>query len=97
MGILLNAPLHEVLMTIKNTLYLPMRRPWPLPLFHTGHRDKFCEFHQDFGHNTESYKELWDFIEDLIGRGYMKQFVAREERAHLEPMGDRGKRARSLG
>lgn len=73
--------MHEVLMAIKRTPNL-MMRPNPLPPSHTRRRDMCCEFHQDFGNITEECIELQEFVEDLIGRGYMKQFVAR---AQLKP------------
>lgn len=92
----LNAPLHEVLMAIKNTPHLIMRRPQNLPSFHTGHRDKFYEFRPDFRHDTKSCRELWDFVEDLIRRGYVKQFKAHEERDLLEPVLDKRKREKSV-
>lgn len=41
----LNALLDEVLMAIKNTAHLKMKRPQLLPLFHMRCMDKFCEFH----------------------------------------------------
>lgn len=75
-------------MVIKNMPHLSMRRPQPLLPFHTKRRDQFYEFYQDFGHDTESRRELRDFIEDLISRGYMKQFVVHKERARLEPVRD---------
>ncbi|XP_056691827.1 uncharacterized protein [Spinacia oleracea] len=44
-------------------------------------RNKWCEFHDDFGHNTEEYNQLKN-IEDLVRRGYLKQYMAdqREEK-----------------
>lgn len=48
----LNVPVYEVLMAIKNAPNL-MRRPNQIPPNQSRRRDKFYEFHQDFGHTTE--------------------------------------------
>ncbi|XP_056698193.1 uncharacterized protein [Spinacia oleracea] len=38
-------------------------------------KNKWCEFHDDFGHTTEECNSLKDNIEDLIRRGYLKQYL----------------------
>lgn len=67
----LNAPLYEILTAIKNVPNL-MRRPNPIPPHQSRRKDRFCEFHQDYGHSTEQCIELKEFVEDLIDRGYMR-------------------------
>ncbi|XP_021854569.2 uncharacterized protein [Spinacia oleracea] len=45
-------------------------------------KNKWCEFHDDFGHYTEECNALKDNIEDLVRRGYLKQYLLdrREEK-----------------
>ncbi|XP_056696908.1 uncharacterized protein [Spinacia oleracea] len=45
-------------------------------------KNKWCEFHDDFGHHTEECNSLKDNIEDLVRRGYLKQYLLdrREEK-----------------
>ncbi|XP_056685681.1 uncharacterized protein [Spinacia oleracea] len=49
-------------------------------------KNKWCEFHDDFGHTTEECNSLKDNIEDLIRRGYLKQYLLdrRTEREEKE-------------
>ena len=37
-------------------------------------KNKYCEFHQDHGHNTEDYFQLKEQIADLIKRGYLEKY-----------------------
>ncbi|XP_010262512.1 PREDICTED: uncharacterized protein LOC104601030 [Nelumbo nucifera] len=42
--------------------------------------NKYCHFHRDIGHDTESCRILKDEIKKLIHRDYLMQFVKRNER-----------------
>ncbi|KAL0313369.1 UNVERIFIED_CONTAM: hypothetical protein Sradi_5736200 [Sesamum radiatum] len=42
--------------------------------------DKYCLFHKDRGHSTEECLHLKDEIEKLIRRGYLKEYVDRNNR-----------------
>ncbi|XP_056695055.1 uncharacterized protein [Spinacia oleracea] len=46
-------------------------------------KNKWCEFHDDFGHTTEECNSLKDNIEDLIRRGYLKSYLL-DHRAESE-------------
>ncbi|KAL8519665.1 hypothetical protein ACS0TY_010560 [Phlomoides rotata] len=37
--------------------------------------DKFCRFHNDYGHNTNYYFHMRDEIERLIQAGHLKEFI----------------------
>ncbi|GFZ21446.1 hypothetical protein Acr_29g0006080 [Actinidia rufa] len=39
-------------------------------------RNKYCEFHQDHGHNTEDCFQLKEQIAELIKKGYLRKYVA---------------------
>ncbi|GFZ09950.1 hypothetical protein Acr_21g0005490 [Actinidia rufa] len=70
----LNAPVAQVLSEIKHKEFVkwagkiktdPQKR----------NRNKYCEFHQDHGHNTEDCFQLKEQIFDLIKRGYLRKYV----------------------
>lgn len=66
-----------------------LRRLNPIPPQLSRCRDKFCEFHQDFGHTTKQCIELREFVKDLIDKEYMRQFIARDKKAKTKPTRDR--------
>ncbi|KAL0454886.1 UNVERIFIED_CONTAM: hypothetical protein Slati_0827800 [Sesamum latifolium] len=41
--------------------------------------DKFCCFHNDYGHSTEEYRHLKNEIERLIQNGYLQEYVCWEK------------------
>ncbi|KAL0416116.1 UNVERIFIED_CONTAM: hypothetical protein Slati_3443500 [Sesamum latifolium] len=41
--------------------------------------DKFCRFHNDYGHSTEECKHLKNEIERLIQNGYLQEYVCWEK------------------
>ncbi|XP_010252420.1 PREDICTED: uncharacterized protein LOC104593995 [Nelumbo nucifera] len=46
----------------------------------TRNPNVYCHFHRDFGHSSEGCCNLKDEIEELIRRGYLKQFIKHEDR-----------------
>ncbi|KAL0416213.1 UNVERIFIED_CONTAM: hypothetical protein Slati_3453200 [Sesamum latifolium] len=40
--------------------------------------DKFCRFHNDYGHTTEECRHLKNEIERLIQNGYLQEYVCWE-------------------
>ncbi|KAL0355483.1 UNVERIFIED_CONTAM: hypothetical protein Sradi_3995200 [Sesamum radiatum] len=40
--------------------------------------DKFCSFHNDYGHTTEECRHLKNEIERLIQNGYLQEYVCKE-------------------
>ncbi|GFY97532.1 hypothetical protein Acr_12g0000730 [Actinidia rufa] len=67
-------PVAQVLLEIKHEEFVkwpgkiktvPQKRNW----------NKYCEFHQDHGHNTEDCFQLKEQIADLIKRGYLRKYV----------------------
>ncbi|XP_052193872.1 uncharacterized protein LOC127802178 [Diospyros lotus] len=52
-------------------------------------KDKYCRFHRDHGHDTEECHQLKEDIQELINRGFLRRFIAKD----TEPQ--RGERRRS--
>ena len=67
-------PVHQVLEKIKNEPYFkwpnkiggnPMRRNQSL----------HCQYHQERGHTTKDYRNLWNHLEQLVRDVRLKQFL----------------------
>ena len=74
---LLNAPLDQVLMQIKDegTLtFLGKLKSDPSK----RSRNKYCRFHHDHGHDTADCYDLKQQIEALIKEGKLQKFVNKE-------------------
>ncbi|MQL69050.1 hypothetical protein Taro_001379 [Colocasia esculenta] len=68
----------QILTEIRNEAYVR----WPQRMRSDPRRrdqNKYCRFHRDHGHDTSECCQLKDEIEDLIKRGYLGQFVRRNE------------------
>ena len=52
---------------------------------------KYCEFYEDFGHNTAKCFTLREEIESLILSGYLKEFIAGMREARKSTEQDKGK------
>ena len=35
----------------------------------------YCQYHQDQGHTTEDYRNLWDHLDQLVREGNLKQLL----------------------
>ncbi|XP_052176698.1 uncharacterized protein LOC127791001 [Diospyros lotus] len=73
----LNASRAEILLALEDKDYL--RRPPPLrspP--NTQSKRKYCRFHRDHGHVTEDCIQLKEEIQELINRGYLRDFAGQE-------------------
>ncbi|XP_043705242.1 uncharacterized protein LOC122655065 [Telopea speciosissima] len=54
---------------------------WPAKMVKPAHernKNKYCQFHQDHGHNIEDCRKLKDKIEALIQRDRLSQFVKKD-------------------
>ena len=74
----LKKPQAEILMEIRgrgntNVLPAPPRMRNNLRRIESG---KYCNFHRDYGHDTNYCNQLRDAIEDAIRKGYLKYYVA---------------------
>ncbi|GFY80793.1 hypothetical protein Acr_01g0006020 [Actinidia rufa] len=76
-----NAPIAQVFSDIKHEEFVK----WPGKIKtdpQRRNRNKYCEFHQDHGHNTENCFQLKEQIADLIKRGYLRKYVATRPQPH---------------
>ncbi|XP_048497892.1 uncharacterized protein LOC125496472 [Beta vulgaris subsp. vulgaris] len=52
----------------------------PKKMFYKGpDKSAWCDFHRDYGHVTNDYKDLRDDIKDSVRKGYFKQYEARTD------------------
>ena len=71
----LTASVSQVLHEVRNEQFLR----WPTQMKSdpaTRDNTKYCEFHRDYGHRTDSCIQLRREIEYLIQRGYLRRFVS---------------------
>ena len=38
-------------------------------------KSRFCEYHRDFGHKTNSYFRLWLLLNYLVSKGHLQEYV----------------------
>ena len=38
-------------------------------------RNLYCQYHRDHGHTTEDCRSLWDYLEQLVREGKLKQLL----------------------
>ncbi|KAL8483639.1 hypothetical protein ACS0TY_026358 [Phlomoides rotata] len=43
--------------------------------------DKFCHFHNEYGHDTDNYFHLRDEIERIIQAGHMNEFIYQDRQS----------------
>ncbi|XP_030959378.1 uncharacterized protein LOC115981374 [Quercus lobata] len=82
---------QQVLEKIKNELFFK----WPNKMAGEPKRQNpnlYCHYHQDYGHTTEDCRNLWDYLEQLVREGKLKQLLhhssGRVSQAGLEMRGD---------
>src|SRR3954471_3819892 len=76
---LLNRARNEVLNHIREAGYV--KDPPPMKPRSAASRrksDAYCRFHRDYGHDTEDCYQLKEEIEELINRGRLQRFVAKD-------------------
>ncbi|PIN02760.1 hypothetical protein CDL12_24722 [Handroanthus impetiginosus] len=70
----LKVPRSQVLMEIRASNLL--KRPFRASQGPTKPKsDKFCQFHNDYGHDTDEYAHLRNEIEKLIKKGHLREFI----------------------
>ncbi|KAL0290207.1 UNVERIFIED_CONTAM: hypothetical protein Sradi_7054500 [Sesamum radiatum] len=80
----LTVPITQAFMAVKEKGLLTCPRSWR----DTPQRpksDKFCGFHNDYGHTTEEYRHLKNEIERLIQNGYLQEYVCWEKARGMGP------------
>ncbi|KAL0413084.1 UNVERIFIED_CONTAM: hypothetical protein Sradi_1510100 [Sesamum radiatum] len=80
----MTVPITQALMTVERKGLLARPRSWregpQLP-----QSDKFCRFHNDYGHTTEKCRHLKNEIERLIQNGYLQEYVCWEKARGTSP------------
>ena len=63
-----------------------IKRPHPIRHGPNTDKMKYCSFHKDHGHTTNQCQKLKDELEFLIRKGYLKEFICRDqvERKEIE-------------
>nr|XP_023896563.1 uncharacterized protein LOC112008466 [Quercus suber] len=67
-------PVHKVLEKIRNEPYFK----WPNKMAgdpEKHNQNRYCQYHQDHGHATEDYRNLWDYLDQLVWEGKLKHFL----------------------
>ena len=67
-------PVHQVLEKIKNETFFK----WPNKMTENPMRHNqnlYFQYHQNQGHTTEDYRNLWDHLEQLVREGKLKQLL----------------------
>ncbi|XP_052177663.1 uncharacterized protein LOC127791727 [Diospyros lotus] len=82
----------KILATIEGKNYLKKPRPMKAPS-DKRNRSKYCRFHRDHGHDTEECHQLKEEIQELINRGFLRSYVAKE--GDSRGRNDRRSRSRS--
>ena len=65
---------HRVLNKIKNEPFFK----WPNKMAResTRHNQNFyCQYHQDHGYTTENYRNLWNYLDQLVREGKLKHLL----------------------
>ncbi|KAL0444712.1 UNVERIFIED_CONTAM: hypothetical protein Slati_2193900 [Sesamum latifolium] len=80
----LTVPITQAFMAVKENELLTCPRSWrDTP--QCPKSDKFCRFHNDYGHTTEECRHLKNEIERLIQNGYLQEYVCREKARGMGP------------
>ena len=73
-GAVFREPVHQVLEKIKNELYFR----WSNKMARESTKQNqnfYCQYHQDHGHTTENYRNLWNYLDKLVREGKLKYLL----------------------
>ncbi|KAL0455752.1 UNVERIFIED_CONTAM: hypothetical protein Slati_0914400 [Sesamum latifolium] len=94
----LTVPITQAFMAVEDKGLITRPRSWR----DTPQRpksDKFCRFHNDYGHTTEKCRHLKNEIERLIQNGYLQEYVCWEKARGTGPYqkkeGDKAREVRA--
>ncbi|KAL0406403.1 UNVERIFIED_CONTAM: hypothetical protein Slati_3954200 [Sesamum latifolium] len=80
----LMVPITQALMAVEGKWLLARPRSWKEGP-QRPQSDKFCHFHNDYGHTTEDYRHLKNEIERRIQNGYLQEYVCWEKARGIGP------------
>ncbi|KAL0455629.1 UNVERIFIED_CONTAM: hypothetical protein Slati_0902100 [Sesamum latifolium] len=90
------SPFQRAFMTVEEKGLVMLPRSWrDAP--QRPKSDKFCRFHNDYGHTTEECRHLKNEIERLIQNGYLQEYVCWEKARGTSPYQKKeGEKARKV-
>ena len=90
-GAVFREPVHQMLEKIKSK---PCFR-WPNKMAGEStkrNQNLYCQYHQDHGHTTKNYKNLWSYLDQLVWEGKLKHLLHHssglQNQTHQEPRRD---------
>ncbi|KAL0448744.1 UNVERIFIED_CONTAM: Pro-Pol polyprotein [Sesamum latifolium] len=93
----LTVPITQALMAVEGKGLLPHPKSWKEGP-QRSQSDKFCHFHNDYGHTMEECRHLKNKIRRLIQNGYIQEYVCWEKARRTGPYqkkeADRSKEAK---
>ncbi|KAL0379341.1 UNVERIFIED_CONTAM: hypothetical protein Sradi_3239600 [Sesamum radiatum] len=94
----LMVPITQAFMVVEEKGLITRPRSWRDTPQHPK-SDKFCRFHNDYGHTTEECRHLKNEIERLIQNGYLQEYVywerARGTGPYQKKEGDKAREIRA--
>ncbi|KAL0394850.1 UNVERIFIED_CONTAM: hypothetical protein Slati_4451200 [Sesamum latifolium] len=94
----LTVPITQALMAVEEKGLITRPRSWRETPQHPK-SDKFCHFHNDYGHTMEECRHLKNEIERLIQNGYLQEYVCWERARGTDPYqkkeGDKAREVRA--
>ena len=73
-NIVFREPMQKILEKVGNEPFFK----WPNNMagdLMNRNKNMYCHYHQDHGHTTENYRNLWDHLEQLVRDGRLKHFL----------------------
>ena len=73
-NVVFREPVQKILEKVRNEPFFK----WPNKMAGdpmNRNQNLYCHYHQDHGHNTEDYKNLWDHLEQLVREGRLKHLL----------------------
>ena len=73
-GTVFREPVHQVLEKVKNESFFK----WPNKMVgnpEKRNRNLYCQYYRDHSHTTEDCRSLWDYLDQLVQKGKLKQLL----------------------
>ena len=67
-------PVHQVLEKIKNEPFFKWPNKMAVDLA-KWNQNLYCHYHQEQGHTTKDYRNLWDHLDQPVGEGKLKSLL----------------------
>ena len=67
-------PVQKILEKVRNEPFFKWLNKMAGDLMNRN-QNLYCHYHQDHGHTTEDYRNLWDHLEQLVREGRLKHIL----------------------